>query len=484
MTTYLDPSISRSVLASGDARLLCTSTISAPVVRILPSRARGISVILVFAMHNCWNCWQFLNATGDADAAKELLAVGQDKIGILNSLGLIVTNVAMPIAMLSSRRRTMLWFGVLLNLASPVLRYWAAMNYNFPIEAASYAGTGLAYGFIAVFPPLLATAFFPEERWSLVISITVLSNQLGGMLASLATPVISQGSGEKLLGLYRLQMLVCFGLAVFTLNWLKLPDLTGLQVDSLPLKEEFRACLLGPVHALLWIYGVMFGLGVILQSLNPVMLKEIGYTEEQAGDMNCCYQLGAFVIGLCLSTWVTNRRKLRLVLHWLYLMGLLSSAGVALLCWWVKAHGNGPGAVAGMYVLMWFEGVSIMGLPPFLFQEAVYAARPASENFVTGAITFIGCVISPLFCQFSFMISGVRAAFLIFLLTLLDVLGYTWLGMFHAPDLSLEFQASATITSTPNTSILVLPPARGATSSILKTRIDEHPVGDDNTPTY
>lgn len=68
------------------------------------------TILLVFALHNAWNCWAFLNFT-NFPPAMELLGVDAPQIGLLTTAGFVGILVALPLATLCQWQRVLLFCG-------------------------------------------------------------------------------------------------------------------------------------------------------------------------------------------------------------------------------------------------------------------------------------------------------------------------------------------------------------------------------------
>lgn len=84
----------------------------------------AVPILLVYALHNAWNCWMFLNFSNFAPA-QELLRVGEAEIGAITTAGWLGMIPTFPIAVVCSWHRSLLGMAGVLNVLAPVIRYFA-----------------------------------------------------------------------------------------------------------------------------------------------------------------------------------------------------------------------------------------------------------------------------------------------------------------------------------------------------------------------
>lgn len=394
--------------------------------RPLPRQKTGLAVLLVYCLHNGWNCWTFLNASSDVDSAKSLLGVSESEIGMLNTAGLLAILVFLLLATVCKWPRLLLWFGAVLNLASPVLRFYGARMGNYGLVLVSFVGNGAAYGTLAVWPPIISSVFFRENRHALSTAAAMLSNWLGGALAALLTPVLTDGTGDGLLKLLQVQAYICIGLALLTICWLWIPDVAANS--SLSLWSELQACCKFPVSSEIFCFGIVTGIAIGLQNANPMLLVGVGVSEVNAGIGNCLFQIAGAVIGVGLGAFVTCRRHLQQVIRCLHGVALLAFLSMFPLCWMVSwHHGRDNYPVVALLTILTVLGVSVVGLLPFVVQQAVYSAHPATENFVCGIVVTIGTAVGAGVTQLSASIPAISAVAFLTVVMSLQTFFFTWL---------------------------------------------------------
>ena len=180
----------------------------------------------VYALHNAWNCWTFLNFS-NFEPAKELLAATDEQIGFITTVGWLGICSTLPVVALCSWQRALLVVACLANALAPIVRYFAAsacyhdgghdaLACSYALVALSNYVQGAAFGVLGAWPSLLG-AQWPEvpltlsltltpdpslalaptpflalnltqERATLVTAISSLSNYVGGAAATLYMP--------------------------------------------------------------------------------------------------------------------------------------------------------------------------------------------------------------------------------------------------------------------------------------------------------
>lgn len=387
---------------------------------------RAVVVLLVYCFHNAWNCVTMLTLSADVPAATHLFHISEAQLGQYGTLGVLAIAMFLPVAMLCRWRRTLLFCSALLNLAPVPLRYFAAIKGSFALATATMMAQGCSYGIIAVWPAILAKTFFPEKRWAVVIAVAGLSNYLGGALGAALIPQMTGGTSEGLLRVLLGQSWLALGLFAMTSVWLWIPDVPEEEA-VVPLQQEWQACARPSAFVQVLVYGLAIGISITLQFINPFMLLGVGFSAEDAGACNCVYQLAAAVVGCGLGGLVTRARHVKLMIRWLHALAVLSAAAMLALCVLVADRGRSTQAFAAMLVTQALLGASLLGLLPFVTQEVVYAARPATENFVTGLLNVVAFCVPMVLNSLGPAIPALLCARLVFALVLAEALCFVWL---------------------------------------------------------
>ena len=87
----------------------------------LPLRWRLV-FLSVYALHNAWNCWVFLNFSNFAPA-KALLQSTDEQIGFITTVGWLGICATLPLVAVCSWHRTLLVAACLVNSLAPIVRY-------------------------------------------------------------------------------------------------------------------------------------------------------------------------------------------------------------------------------------------------------------------------------------------------------------------------------------------------------------------------
>ena len=124
------------------------------------------------------------------------------------------------------------------------------------------------------------------------------------------------------------------------------------------------------------------------------LLAKFGYTDFEAGIGNTVYQLSAALVGVVLGGRVTQPSDLRVVIRGLHVVTAIASTAFGIMCWAGSVYGRYTGAVPLMITVMVLLGGSLMGMLPFLLQQAVHTVAPASENVVSGLIYLVAMSIA------------------------------------------------------------------------------------------
>ena len=136
--------------------------------------------LIVYALHNAWNCWTFLNFS-NFEPAKALLAATDEQIGFITTVGWLGICSTLPVVALCSWQRALLIVACLANALAPVVRYFAASacyhdggydalacSYT-PVALSNYV-QGAAFGVLGAWPSLLGA------QWPQVLPLTVPSD--------------------------------------------------------------------------------------------------------------------------------------------------------------------------------------------------------------------------------------------------------------------------------------------------------------------
>jgi len=247
------------------------------------------------------------------------------------------------------------------------------------------------------------------------------------------TPLMTGGTAEGLLRVLLGQSWLALVLLVLTAAWLWIPDVPEDQA-AVSLQQERDACAKPAVFAQVLVYGLAIGISIALQFINPFMLLGVGFSAEDAGACNCVYQLAAAVVGVGLGSVVTQRRHVKLTIRWLQALAVVSAAGMLAFCVLVAERGRSMQVFVAMLVTQTFLGASLLGLLPFVTQEVVYAAQPATENFVAGFLNVVAFGVPIVLNYLGPAIPALLCARLVFGLVLAEALCFIWLdGQFAEP---------------------------------------------------
>eukprot|EP00928_Gymnodinium_smaydae_P049530 TRINITY_DN33253_c0_g1_i1.p1 TRINITY_DN33253_c0_g1~~TRINITY_DN33253_c0_g1_i1.p1 ORF type:complete len:427 (-),score=29.48 TRINITY_DN33253_c0_g1_i1:136-1416(-) len=397
---------------------------AAIVAKVLPSTFKSLSVLLVFCLHNGWNCWTCLNTSSDIDSAKRLFGVDEARLGLLNTVAIVAVLCVMPLASICSWPRALLFLGAALNLASPVVRYWGACSRDFNLAIVSSICGGAAFGVIGVWPPILACACFEEKRHALVVALALLSNWLGGAMAAGLTPLLTGGSEDGLLVLLWAQTFISAGLLGFTVCWIWLPQVHENASPSIG--SEIRSCLHRSVALRLFSFGVLTSVALALQNAHSAVLEGVGFSEMVAGAANSVFQVAGALVGTCMGGFIVCRNRLQRTVAAFHVLASISCVGMFALTLTVANTGQTYTSVGILMLLEVLLGSSLVSLLPFVIQLSVYMARPASENFVAGVITTFGMVIGAALNQVIVSVPSIYAVSLVFLLQPVQSICFFW----------------------------------------------------------
>ena len=366
----------------------------------MPSSNIGLAtvILLVYSLHNGWNCWVFLNFTNFAPA-QELLNVSAEEIGLLTTVGFVGILFGLPFATLCTYQRTVLVTGGALNAAAPVLRYYAVLGgHGYIGVLVSSFLQGVAFGLIGAWPAMLAALQWAPQHRTLVTAVASLSNYVGGAAGTIAMPIIAD-SAASLLEVFRLQALACVPLTLALASWLWLPpadDAAAHGARSVRGELE-RCCRTGRNALLLFAFGSAVGVSLALQGTVQHILEGSGFTAVEAGVANTCYQLAAAVVGVLLSRCIASPRALPPTVRALQLVAAASLAGLTLLCAVVGRNGrNGRLDAAAILLVLCASvlGGSLLGMLPFVLQ----VPPPPIHPFLHAHIPTCSSLFSPLRC--------------------------------------------------------------------------------------
>lgn len=405
--------------------LIDTNAGAGTEAKALPPLYRGIAVLVVLGLHNGWNAWTMLTMVADLPSEMELMDISESQVGTINTIITVSILVFLPVAMLIRWRRAVLAFGALVNLLPVPMRFLAARTQNYPLQVFWMGLQGFACSVVMVWPALIATTFFREERWAMVIAFAGLSNYAGGALGALITPIATGNTPEGLLNLLKLQAYFSIGLFVLTFSWLWIPAVQE-ESTTVSLKEEASACFRPAALARFMAFGAVVGVSITLQISNPLILQDSGFTTNQAGLGNFVYQFVACVVGVGVGSLVTQRKQLQVLLRWLHVAAILAFGFLLVVCVLTNSMGHSPVLFAAMVVAEALVGASVMGMLPFVTQELVYLAQPATENFITGFLWVIAMAISTItnYAVAAPSIAGVPGVSLLFAIIAVEVVSF------------------------------------------------------------
>eukprot|EP00854_Cymbomonas_tetramitiformis_P009188 gene9188-10888_t len=272
-----------------------------------------VVVLLVYSLHNAWNCWVFLNFANYAPVER-LLRVGEPEVGFINTAGFLGILITLPLVTICRRRRLLLFLAGLLNTAAAVIRYFAAVQGNYLVVVASNLFSGAAFGVLGAWPPLLAAAW-PVKRRTVVTAVASLSNYVGGAVGGFCIPLVAADSAA-LLRLLWWQVWAATVLTALMVSWLWIPPThpqlqasppsITLQLLELPpqsgqlaLWEELKLCA---SQRSIMIFGLLVGLSVQMQGCANLILGGVGFSPLAAGVGNSVYQLSAALVGMVVAS--------------------------------------------------------------------------------------------------------------------------------------------------------------------------------------
>ena len=189
-------------------------------------------------------------------------------------------------------------------------------------------------------------------------------------------------------------------------------------------------------------FGLLVGISLLLQGMNQFILSGVGYDDLSSGEGNTLYQLLAALVGVGLGSRVTCEADLRTVLRALHVAMAVGVVGFGVLCAAVGSEGVFSGSIVLMLGVMSLLGATLMGLLPFVLQQAVCECSPSrlillrsslivrggpdtvapvSENVVSGLIYIVAMVIAASLTQVTSMISAMWSVAIVVGLLVLEL---------------------------------------------------------------
>lgn len=235
----------------------------------------------------------------------------------------------------------------------------------------------------------------------MVTAIASLSNYVGGALGSILQPEYVK-TGAELLDLLELQTYVAGGMLLLMGTWFLIPEFKDHLVHNEEqhgfyalLLQEVKICCKYPVNIQIFTFGVLIGISVSLQGMLQFILSSVGFSEIDSGLGNTVYQITAALAGVILGSFVKHEKDLKGIVRVLHVIMVVSAACFLALCWLTHSQVlPSHESVALMLVCMTGLGASLMGMLPFLLQQALYTAAPASENTVAGLVYIISIALA------------------------------------------------------------------------------------------
>ena len=394
--------------------------------------AKAVCVIVVFSLHNAWNCWVFLNFT-NFGPAEELLGVGDAEIAFITTIGWIGILTSVPVVTVCTWHRTLLFAAGLMNVGPPALRYFAAVQGNYELVVLSNFLQGTAFGVLGAWPAMLAALQWPQEQRTLVTAVASLSNYVGGAAGVTFMPAMAD-TAPKLLEIFKIQSYVAGLLFILMVTWFWIPPIRVAddsrsdlgEEGGLTLRQELEVCLRGKAGQQVLTFGLLIGMSLLLQGMNQFVLAGVGFDDVSAGEGNTLYQLAAAVVGVGVGSRCESEADLQKVLHVLHIAMAVGIVIFGSLCAVAvnTSDGSGllfPGAVGVMLLVMTLLGGTLMGMLPFCLQQACYTVAPASENVVSGLIYLVAMLVAASITQVASTIAPIWSVALITCLVVLEV---------------------------------------------------------------
>ena len=313
--------------------------------------------------------------------------------------GFVGVLAGLPAVMVCRWPRALLMLSGLFNVLPIVLRYTGALHRSWKLVATSNFLVNAAFGVIGAWPPMLASSQWPEAQRGAVISVASLSNAVGGALGTLAMPRLA-GTASDLLEVLRLQVHVAALLGAMLGCWLWIPPLHMPRTSSPVAELRLLSRRTGGFAALLDLAAscLLVGVSLLLAGTNQFWLSSLGLSDTDSGVANTVYQVAGVGVGVGLGGLAGGERAVRQVLRALHAVLTLAIAGAAALCTQLQTDPTGArlpdGAGPAVLVLMGLFGGSLMGMLPFLMQQAESALSPLPENMVSGMLYFGALLIT------------------------------------------------------------------------------------------
>ena len=237
----------------------------------------------------------------------------------------------------------------------------------------------------------------------------------------------------------------------------------------LGLLDELRICARPAVAAEIGTFGIAVGISLLLQGMNQFLLSAAGFSPLESGIGNTIYQAAAAIagvaIGLCVRTVAQLPRVIR-ILHAAAAASLVALCALLYVMWSTSSttasagagtsggtnstggggtssgahHAGFSGDVAAMVGVMLPLGAALMGMLPFLVQQVVTTAAPASENVVAGLVYGIAMLIAAVGTQVTSAVSPIVS--IAILLVLLAVELVLYLGVVEGGGAALHARCS------------------------------------------
>ena len=351
-----------------------------PARAFVHSRVRARASTHTQRLRCRFNCFVFLDFASYKPAC-ELLDLGNDQVGLINSMGWFGILSTLPLVTVCTWHRSLLFAAAIVNAAAPALRYYSAVQQSYELMVVSSFAVGSVYGVIGAWPPILARLLFRPQYHTLVTAVASLANYVGGAVGTTLLPALVKDAADLKVVL-EIQMWVGGGLAVVTLSWLALPPVLD-DIDSAPgIIEQLKICARVAPHMLC--FGLFIGISLLLQGMNSFIISHAGFGDFDGGVANTVYQSVAAIVGVVLGALFGN--QLSRTIRWMHGIATVSFCGLAGLCYVRHRHGDFGGATPAMLALMAALGGSLMGALPFMLQRAIATATPATENVVCGLL--------------------------------------------------------------------------------------------------
>ena len=356
---------------------------------------RGVAVLVVFALHNAWNCWVFLNFTNFAPAV-ELFNVSDADIGLITTAGWFGIIATIPVgALVIRKRRLMLFIAGFLNTVPAVVRYFAARYLTgsivgYRVVVATNFAQGTAYGIFSVWPAIIPALLFPSSMHATVTAIAALSNYAGGAIGAAFIPAYASDAAH-LLHLFEVQAVVSAVLCAAMVVWFAIPSgvaaagddaaasssasIVGVVDDNavllLPAAEDaFPAAAPAVASAPLTLcdelkliakpvvirkiatFAMLIGITLVLQGTLQYLLTSVGFTAKHSGVGCSVYQGSAALSGVVIGLCVRDAAALPRVIRALHAVTALSLCAFCALLVTMHLTGGFPGQLPAMIAVI------------------------------------------------------------------------------------------------------------------------------------